>query len=393
MNGTGTVPRRPIMLALAGSALLVVLAAGAFYYATVVSRGRSPGAADEVTVTIAGKACDPNELTVPAGRRTFRIVNQSDRAVEWEILDGVMVVAERENIAPGISQTLTAKLVPGRYEITCGLLSNPRGTLVVTESAESTAEAARPPITSFIGPLAEYQVNLVMGANALVEATRALTHAIKAGDLDRARQLYLPARLAYANIEAAAARNSDLATAIDAQADYFERREQDPDFKGFHRLEYALFATGADQANLASVADGLLADVTSLQARLAKQAPSPEQPLDAAAALLAGIAQARVPHGGERYAHGDLAVIAAEVAASGRIVELYRPLLAKANPGLLTEVSDRRAAVDAALAGLRRPEGYVGYDTVDEAARTALAQQIQALADAVARIGPALGLQ
>ena len=73
-------------------------------------------------MTIAGKVCEPNALIVPAGRATFRIVNQSDRAVEWEILDGVMVVAERENIAPGISQTLTAKLVPGTYEITCGLL-------------------------------------------------------------------------------------------------------------------------------------------------------------------------------------------------------------------------------------------------------------------------------
>lgn len=393
MSGQGPMARRPIMLALAGSALLVVLAAGAFYYATVAGRGRAPGAADEVTVTIAGKACDPNELTVAAGRRTFRIVNQSDRAVEWEILDGVMVVAERENIAPGIAQTLTAKLVPGRYEITCGLLSNPRGTLVVTESAESTAEAARPPITAFIGPLAEYQVNLVTGANALVEATRALADAVEAGDLDRARQLYLPARLAYANIEATAARNSDLATAIDAQADYFERREQDPGFKGFHRLEYGLFGADGDQASLAPVADGLLADVTSLQARLAKQEPSPEQPLDAASALLAGIAQARVPHGSERYAHSDLAVIAAEVAASGKIVELYRPLLAKANPGLLTEVSERRAAVDATLAGLRKPDGFVGYDTVDAAARTALAQQIQALADSVAKIGPALGLQ
>ena len=91
----------------------------AFYYASVAMRNRTT-AADGLTVTIAGKACDPNELTVPAGRRTFRIVNQSDRAVEWEILDGVMVVAERENIAPGITQTLTAKLVPGKYEITCG---------------------------------------------------------------------------------------------------------------------------------------------------------------------------------------------------------------------------------------------------------------------------------
>ena len=78
------------------------------------------------------EACEPNELTVPAGRRSFEIHNRSDRPVEWEILDGVMVVAERENIAPGLKSTLEARLRPGDYDITCGLLSNPRGGLHVT---------------------------------------------------------------------------------------------------------------------------------------------------------------------------------------------------------------------------------------------------------------------
>jgi iron uptake system component EfeO len=73
-----------------------------------------------VTVTIHPNACEPNEITVPAGRTTFTIVNQSNRALEWEILDGVMVVEERENIAPGFSQTMTVKLQPGEFAITCG---------------------------------------------------------------------------------------------------------------------------------------------------------------------------------------------------------------------------------------------------------------------------------
>jgi iron uptake system EfeUOB component EfeO/EfeM len=59
--------------------------------------------------------------------------------VEWEILDGVLVVEERENIAPGLSQVINANLLPGDYAITCGLLSNPRGTLHVTPTAESDA--------------------------------------------------------------------------------------------------------------------------------------------------------------------------------------------------------------------------------------------------------------
>ncbi|WP_204271950.1 cupredoxin domain-containing protein, partial [Escherichia coli] len=66
-----------------------------YYASTKVKTGASAGA---ITVTISEGKCDPNALTVPAGRTTFNIVNKSDRALEWEILDGVMVLEERENI-------------------------------------------------------------------------------------------------------------------------------------------------------------------------------------------------------------------------------------------------------------------------------------------------------
>jgi iron uptake system EfeUOB component EfeO/EfeM len=86
----------------------------------------------EVNVKVTDSACEPMTLTVHPGKTRFLIKNLSQRAVEWEILKGVYVVEERENIAPGFSQKLTARLEPGRYQMTCGLLSNPRGTLIVS---------------------------------------------------------------------------------------------------------------------------------------------------------------------------------------------------------------------------------------------------------------------
>ncbi|MFP3408472.1 hypothetical protein SB757_28085, partial [Pseudomonas sp. SIMBA_065] len=71
----------------------------------------------------------------------------------------MLVVEERENIAPGLSQVINANLLPGDYAITCGLLSNPRGTLHVTPTAESDAQAkAKPSMVAFIGPLSEFRV-------------------------------------------------------------------------------------------------------------------------------------------------------------------------------------------------------------------------------------------
>jgi iron uptake system EfeUOB component EfeO/EfeM len=84
-----------------------------------------------VNVGISDEACQPMQLTVKRGKTQFMIKNNSGRTVEWEILKGVYVVEERENIAPGFSQKLTAKLEPGKYEMTCGLLSNPHGVLIV----------------------------------------------------------------------------------------------------------------------------------------------------------------------------------------------------------------------------------------------------------------------
>lgn len=87
---------------------------------------------EPVTVTITDKGCEPNALTVPAGKSVFKVKNASKRAIEWEILKGYMVVEERENIIPGFVQTLTATLDAGDYGMTCGLLSNPKGTLKAT---------------------------------------------------------------------------------------------------------------------------------------------------------------------------------------------------------------------------------------------------------------------
>ncbi len=80
------------------------------------------------------------QVTVKAGKTQFIIQNHSQKALEWGNSERVMVVEERENIAPGFTQKLTANLQPGEYDITCGLLTNPKGKLIVT--GEATKDAA-----------------------------------------------------------------------------------------------------------------------------------------------------------------------------------------------------------------------------------------------------------
>lgn len=377
-------------LAVAGAALLAVAGAGAFYFA---SKNMKSGASDNaVVVTIKDGACDPNAITVPAGRSTFKIINNSDRALEWEILDGVMVLEERENILPGFTQTMQAKLKAGDYEITCGLLSSPRGTLHVTPSAESEAEAARPPLVSFVGALAEFQVFLMSQTNNLVKATTALDAAIQSGDLDQARVLYQKARIPYKQIEPMADLFADLHNAIDPIADYLEKREQDPAFTGFHRIEYALYASNSLDG-LAPVSAKLLADVTALKDRVRGLRIPPEQIAKGAARLMGSIADTKIANGEDHYSQTDLVDFEGNLAGTSRMMALLKPVAIQAAPAVVTDIETRLAEANTTLAALRGADGYPSYDKVTKESRDLLAQKIRALADAIGKLNIAVGLE
>lgn len=386
-------PPRALRWAVAGSVVVMIAAGGLFYYASQMAAAKRQTHHDEIVVSIHGHACEPNTLSVPAGRASFRIINRSDRAVEWEILDGVLVLEERENIAPGMSQVINAKLLPGDYAITCGLLSNPRGTLHVTPTAESEAQAkAKPSMVAFIGPLSEFRVYLSSQGNALIKAVTALQQAIDAGDLAQAQALYVPAREAYQRLAAASQRLAELDNAINARADYFEKREQDPAFSGFHRLEYSLFQQRSLDG-LAPLAQRLVSDVSSLKQQLLAQSLPPEQLVSIVVRNLNSLADVRAVSGEEeRYSHIDLNGFAANLDAARKVVDLMRPLLSKSAADLLPNIDTALAAFETQLNGLKVDGQFSRYDSVTADQRKQIADKAKALAAALDGIDPALGL-
>ena len=391
MSTTQTPPA--LRWALAGSVLLMIAAGGLFWYASNMAAAKRQHNHDEIVVNIHPHSCEPNALTVPAGRASFRIVNRSERAVEWEILDGVLVVEERENIAPGLSQVINANLQPGDYAITCGLLSNPRGTLHVTPTAASDAAAkAKPSMVAFVGPLSEFRVYLAVQGSALIKAATALNQAIASGDLAQAQALYLPARAAYQRLAPAAQRLAELDNHINARADYFEKREQDPAFVGFHRLEYALFEQ-RKLDDVAPIAQRLLADVTVLKQQLLAQSLPPEQLVSILVRNLNSLADVRAGSGEEeRYSRSDLNGFAANAQTARKVVDLLRPMLSKSAADVLANVDQAMSDFDNQLNAFKSADGYVSYDAVTAAQRQQITAKAKALATALNGIDPALGL-
>jgi iron uptake system component EfeO len=379
---------RALTLAVPAAAVLA-LAGGIAFYAASQVRGVASDPAHEITVT--AKACEPNELTVPAGRRSFEIVNQSDRPVEWEILDGVMVVAERENIAPGLRQTVDARLQPGDYAITCGLLSNPRGVLHVTPAGAAETAGKTTDTRAFIGALSEYKVYLVLQSGAVVAAAEALAVAIRAGDLDKARSLYAAARLPYKHIEPVTTRFADLAEAINPVADYLAQREADPAFTGYHRIEYGLFGKG-DTAALPAVADKLVADLTELKSRIGGLKLAPADLAPSAARMASQLAEGRIADGEDRYSRSDLGDIAANLEGIGKLAGLLRPIVKVAAPDAMEAVDAKLGAAGQAMAALKQGDGWPDYDTITADQRKALADAFRALADALDAVNGAMGI-
>lgn len=382
---------RLMTIALVGAGVLVLAGGGAFYLAS--QRTVRPSEPGTIAVRVGDKSCEPMDLTVPAGRSVFEIENASNRPIEWEILDGVMVVEERENIAPGFRSQLAARLKPGVYDITCGLLSNPRGKLTVTASAHSEAEKVKPPLKAFIGPLSEYKVYLAVQSGQMARAIGALSTAIDASDMDAAKSAYAAARTAYRHVEAVSGRIADLENAIDPVATYLAGREQDPAFTGFHRIEFGLWREGS-VAGLKPVADKLAADAAMLRDRLKAVKFEPTDLAGNAAREARRLAEGPVISGDNLYANDEVVEFAAAVDGLEKPVSLLVPLVTEASPDVAKATTDAFAAVRAELGKLSGSDAApIIYSDVSPDARKALAADLVALADTIDRINPALGLE
>ena len=344
--------------------------------------------AGPVAVTVTDAGCVPATLAVPAGRITFRIRNESHRALEWEILKGVSVVAERENILPGFTQPLTATLAPGDYQMTCGLLSNPKGVLKVS----GATQAAIVTPAELVEPIARYKVYVIAQTDALVTATTAFAAAIKAGKLEEAQRLYAPARVRYERIEPIAELFDDLDKAMDVRVDDFEKKEADPAWTGFHRLEKALWVDRTT-AGLDAIADKLVADVTELRARLETLELPPKAVVGGAAELIEEVASKKISGEEDRYSRTDLWDFQANTDGAQEIYGLLKPLVAAKDPALVVRVDANFARVDATLAKYRQGEGFQGYDKLSVTDKNALKRSITALAEDLSTLRGKLGVE
>ncbi|MDK4534094.1 iron uptake system protein EfeO [Kingella kingae] len=359
--------------------------------ASGATSGATAAAGGAVQVAINDTACEPMELTVPSGQVEFQIQNNSSRKLEWEILNGVMVVDERENIAPGLRDKMTVTLLPGEYAMTCGLLNNPRGKLVVTDSGFKQA-GGEADLAKLAEPLAAYKKYVQAEAVELVSKTEAFVAAIKTGKQDEAKAMFADVRTHYERIEPIAELFNELDPAIDAREDDFKQGPKDPEFTGFHRLEYALWVEKS-VADVGAIADRLQDDVRKLKAEIDVLNFPPSKVVGGAAVLIEEVAGSKISGEEDRYSHTDLSDFQANMDGAQKIVDLFRPQIAEKNQALLDKVDANLKQVNEVLAKYRDGKSFQTYDKLSDTDRKALQAPINTLAEDLAQLRGTLGLK
>ncbi|MGY1803171.1 iron uptake system protein EfeO [Blastococcus sp. SYSU D00922] len=342
--------------------------------------GRS-AAADTIPVAATDDACDVDASELEAGTHEFAVTNNGSKVTEFYVYaEGDRVMAEVENIAPGLSRDLLVELPAGEYETACkpGMVGDGiRNPLTVTGEAaqlsedESLAQAGK-----------DYQRYVQSQTAALLEQTTAFTEAVTAGDVEGAKALYPIARTYWERIEPVAEIFGDLDPLIDGREG---DQEEGQDFTGFHRIEKALWETG-DVSGMGHYADDLLTDVQRIVELANGTTLEPLQLANGAKALLDEVATGKITGEEDRYSHTDLWDFAANLEGSQAAVQALRPYLEEADADLVAEIDERFAATEAELEQYRAGDGWMLHDQLTQEQLKGLSDSITALTESVSQV-------
>lgn len=239
----------------------------------------------------------------------------------------------------------------------------------------------------FTTAIEQYRSYVIEQCDEFVKQTESFTGAVKAGKLAEAKALYAPARMYYERIEPIAEALGDLDPNIDAR----ENDVDAADWRGFHKIEQALWQNNATDG-MTEVADQLLKDAQLLRAKVETAEIDANLLVTGAVELLNEVSSSKVTGEEERYSHTDLYDFVANVEGAQKIYELLKPELAKQDPALEQTIGERFTALFKELAPFKSGDGYVSYETLNEEQVRTLSQNLDALAEPLSHMGTILGV-
>ncbi|SDI76362.1 iron uptake system component EfeO [Frankineae bacterium MT45] len=357
---------RPIRL------LALVAATGSVTLAGCSGKHPAASASQPVTVNVSVGECGSGWSNPRPGQQQFTLHNTDTRAGEVLLTDAKSgaVFADVEPIGPGTSTPLSINLGSGGYAFRCAMEDESTVT-GPTVTVPGDVPRPVPPVLAvtqgdLIAATKSYQQYVTGQLPKLSALTATLATDIAGNQLAGARAAWLPAHLEYERLGAAYGAFGDLDGAINGLANGLPGGVDDPDWTGFHRLEYGLWH-GASAAALAPTAARLRADVNALHRTFAAAQIDPLELSIRAHEITENALQFELT-GETDYGSGStLATVAANLDGTQSVLQIIRPLLLTRysqlptlTAALATSAHDlatlRTAAGWPALAQLSRPQ-------------------------------------
>lgn len=342
-----------------------------------VAFGAVAGAkSNPVKIEINDDGC-PAKVTIKSGPTTFKVASSgSGDVTEFEILEGDRILGEIENVAPGLNKEFSLTLKAGTYTTACpGGSKHSKGKLTVKGATAKLSAAGRTAVD-------QYRQYLEAQTAELVTATKAFTGAVDAGQLDQAKALYAPSRVAFERIEPVAETFGDLDPKIDAREGDVPAKE----WGGFHYLEKRLWVDGTTEGLSKHTAE--LNEHVEQLANLVKDVElQPGTIANGAVELLNEVSASKITGEEERYSHTDLVDFEANVQGAQAAFDAVKPILEKKAPALAADITAKFAAVMSALDPYRSGTGFVTYTDLTDTDTKALSRVIDTLAEPLSRVG------
>jgi iron uptake system component EfeO len=240
--------------------------------------------------------------------------------------------------------------------------------------------------------VADYKAWVVAEVDGLVADTGRFTDAVRAGNLAEARKQFAPSRVRWERIEPIAGLVEAIDGKVDARVDDFEG-PADPQFTGWHRLEYHLWKLGSTK-DTKPFADQLDADIATLDKQIKTLDFPPAAVALGPAELIEEVSEGKITGEEDRYSHTDLSDFDANVDGSKKLFELLTPALQAKDAALTGEITTGFSAVDKSLAPYANADGtFDSYTALKAADKTRMQAELASLSEKLARIPGVLGLK
>ncbi|WP_026460519.1 iron uptake system protein EfeO [Schaalia suimastitidis] len=370
---------------------LAATAVAALGLSACVANAPAGSSTQALTVDISDEACVVSANTSPSGVTTFMLTNNGTVRNEFEILadDKLRIVGERENVGPGTTVEYTIALQPGTYYTACK--TNMVGALVgvaeftVTDSGQSI-EVSADDQELIDSAVTNYTAYVRDQAGQLLEGTEKFVELYLSGDTEAAKAAYAPTRMHYERIEPTAEAFGDIDPALDLREVDFQAGDSGVDeWIGWHVIEKDLWRpegyAGLSDADKERMAKQLLADTQRLYDLVYSEdfSINIDEISNGAITLLEEVATTKITGEEEAFSHTDLWDFVANVEGAKVAFGNVQALAQKKDPELTASIEQALTDLQTALDAYKDGDGYVYYDTVDEAGRKALSDKVNAL--------------